>query len=127
MVIMVVGSCTVGVDAHVVHESICVAILITSNLDQVVPIHYWTDKVFELILFRLFLLFKVLTNFEPFILHFLTRSFSTVVEKACALSLTFICTNVALFQGLFLLLTYETDIQFTCLCLATFFYLLLIS
>jgi hypothetical protein len=108
MVIMVVGASAVGVDAHIVYESIRVVVLVPCNFDQVVPVHYWANEILQFLLLRLLLGFEVLAHFEPFVFDFLTRSLGAIIEKTGALGLAFISTDVALLKSLLLLFADET-------------------
>lgn len=47
-VVMVVSPDTtgaVGINTHVVYEGVGVVILISRDLDKIVPVHYWSHKV----------------------------------------------------------------------------------
>lgn len=96
IVVVVVGASAVGVDPHIVHKCVGVVVLISRYFDQVVPVHYRSYEVLQLVLLRLLLGIKVLANFEPFVLHFLGSPFSAIIEQAGALSLAFVSSNMAL-------------------------------
>ena len=103
MIVVVVGTSAVGVNAHIVYKRISVVVLIASNFDEIIPVHDGADEVLKFVLLRLFLYFKVLTDFKSFVFNFLTGSFGTVIQETGALSLAFISAHVTLFQCLFLL------------------------
>jgi len=47
-VVMVVGPDATGavrINSHVVYEGVGVVILISRDLDEIVPVHYWSHKV----------------------------------------------------------------------------------
>ena len=102
---------------------IAAIVFISCNLNQIVPIHHWPYFILQTVgLLDL----RVWSNDDPLVLDPLASLFSTVIQQSGASLLSLILANLALLNGLLLLLPNQTYIQLLCFKLSTLFNLLLV-